>query len=72
MRFLTSRGIMSKVFFDPIHMTQHFSAYKVKNQHLAMTEKISERILSIPMYPSLTKEEITMVANTINEFVEEQ
>ena len=72
MRFLTSRGIMSKVFFDPIHMTQHFSVYKVKNQHLAMTEKISERILSIPMYPGLTKEEITMVANTINEFVEQQ
>ena len=69
-RFLAKKGIMSKVFFEPIHLTKHFSNYKIKQERLKITETVSERILSLPMYPELTKEEITEITGSINEFLE--
>ena len=70
MRFLAGRGIMTKVFFDPIHVTRHFSKYTSKQQNLPITRMISERILSLPMYPDLTKEEINEITDAISEFME--
>ena len=61
---------MSKVFFEPIHLTKHFSNYKTKQKKLKVTEAVSERILSLPMYPELTKEEINEITGSINEFLE--
>ena len=69
-KFLAKKGIMSKVFFEPIHLTKHFSNYKIKQERLKITETVSERILSLPMYPELTKEEITEITGSINEFLE--
>ena len=69
-RFLAKKGIMSKVFFEPIHLTKHFSNYKIKQERLKVTETVSERILSLPMYPELTKEEINEITGSISEFLE--
>ena len=69
-KFLAKKGIMSKVFFEPIHCTKHFSNYKIKQKKLQVTEMVSERILSLPMYPELTKEEINEITDSISEFLE--
>ena len=69
-KFLAKKGIMSKVFFEPIHLTKHFSNYKIKQERLKITETVSERILSLPMYPELTKEEINEITGSISEFLE--
>ena len=69
-KFLAKKGIMSKVFFEPIHLTKHFSNYKIKQKKLKITETVSERILSLPMYPELTKEEINEITGSISEFLE--
>ena len=42
MKFLAAKGIMTKIFFEPIHMTKHFSNQKQRN--LKTTEKISRKI----------------------------
>lgn len=68
--FLAKKGIMSKVFFDPIHKTEHFSQYQRKQISLPNTEQISEQILSLPMYPDLTKDDICEICDVINEFLE--
>ena len=36
------------------------------------TEKISERILSLPMYPELTKRDINEITDVISEFFEQK
>ena len=69
-KFLAKKGIMSKVFFEPIHRTKHFSNYKIKQKKLQVTETVSERILSLPMYPELRKEEINEITDSISEFLE--
>ena len=71
-KFLAKKGIMSKVFFAPIHLTDHFSSYKIKQKKMTNTEKISERILSLPMYPDLRKDEIDEIVDTISEFFEQK
>lgn len=68
MKFLAKKGIMSKVFFYPVHQTKFYSNIKTKN--LKITEKISDLILSLPMYPDLTKEEMNYIVNSIKEFME--
>ena len=67
--FLTSKGIMSKIFFEPVHLTQFYSKNK-KKISLPTTEKISQQILTLPMYPSLTKGDMNFISDSIDEFME--
>lgn len=68
MKFLAKKGIMSKVFFYPVHQTNFYSNIKTKN--LKITETTSQQILSLPMYPDLTKEEMNYIIDSIKEFME--
>ena len=68
-KYLSSKGIMSKVFFYPVHLTS-FHKQLQKNSNLKITEEISSRILSLPMYPNMTKEELQLVYETIFDFFE--
>ena len=60
---------MSKVFFYPVHLTSYHKKLKNTNS-LKTTENISRRILSLPMYPNMKKEEIQLVYEAITEFFE--
>ena len=71
-KFLAKKGIMSKVFFEPIHLTKHFSNYNIKQNRMMNTEKVSECILSLPMYPELTKKDINEITDLISEFFEQK
>ena len=53
-------------------MTKHFTNYKIKQNVMTNTEKISERILSLPMYPELTKRDINEITDVISEFFEQK
>ena len=67
--FLNKKGIMTKIFFEPIHMSKFYqknSCYSGNN--LKTTEKISSEILSLPMYPGLTTTEIDYIVNSISKF----
>ena len=70
MAFLTNKGIMSKIFFEPVHLSKFYSKNMNKKISLPVTEKISQQVLTLPMYPSLTKNEINFISDTINEFFE--
>ena len=70
MKFLEKRGIMSKIFFEPVHLSKFYSKNMNKKISLPVTEKISQQVLTLPMYPNLTKNEINFISDTINEFFE--
>lgn len=50
----------------PMHKHKAFSEYN--NQKFAVAEKITKEILSLPMFPELTKEEIKVVVKAVNGF----
>ena len=69
MQALADRGIMSKVFFYPIHLSHFYKnilKYKVK---LPVTEVVSEQVVSLPIYPKMTAGEISEVTSRIAEFL---
>jgi len=68
-KHLLNDKIFSKVYFDPIHLTDFYKE-KIKDVSLPVTENISERILTLPMYPNMTHEEKEYLINSIDTFFE--
>lgn len=72
MKFLADRGIMTKVYFSPVHLT-HFYRKELKYKtKLPVTEEVSSRILTLPMYPTLTKEEMNYTIKEIKNFFDQR
>ena len=62
---LADKGVMSKVYFDPIYNTQFYKSFgKVS---LPVTEDISRRVLTLPLYPGMSDEDISYVVTIIEE-----
>ena len=70
--FLINKKIFCKVYFKPIHLT---SFYKKKYGNiinsLTETENTSKQILTLPIYPNMTAEEIDYLTDSISEFFEQ-
>ena len=60
---------MSKVFFYPVHETTYYKKME-QNSSLKNTEDISKRILSLPLYPTMTKQDLDLIKESISEFFE--
>lgn len=60
-RLLNKKMIGAKIYFNPIHLTDFYQKLGYKNGSLPITEKISKQVLSLPIYPSMTKSEIEYI-----------
>ncbi len=71
--YLLKRGISTKIYFDPVHLTKFYrEKFGFKEGDLPITEEISKKVLTLPMYPTLKKEEIKYIVNNISQFMEER
>ncbi len=69
MQWLTARGIGCKVNFYPIHLTSFYkNKFGYKEGDLPSTEKISSEVLTLPMFPSISDEDLDYIAETIEQF----
>ena len=67
--YLAQKGIMTRVYFDPVHLSQFYrNTFGYEDGELPITEKVSEQILSLPMYPTLSREEMDYIAEMIGSF----
>ena len=68
---LLYKQIFSKVYFYPIHLTEYYKEkFPTKENSLPITEKISNQVLTLPMYPNMTNEEKNYLTESILEFFE--
>jgi len=68
-KYLYEKGIMTKVYFYSVHLTSFYrKKFGCKNGDLPITEKISDQVLTLPMYPNLTKKEMDYIAQEIKIF----
>ncbi len=66
---LARKGIMSKIYFNPVHLkTIYKKQYGYKEGDLPNTEELSNRVLNIPLYPGIKKEEMDHIIESIREF----
>jgi len=68
MKYLAEEGIMTKVYFPPVHLTRFYKdglGYAIR---LPVTERLSEQVLTLPIYPTLTEDEIDCIAEAVTNF----
>jgi len=69
--FLAERGVMTKVYFEPVHLTYFYREnFGHRKGELPITERISGEVLTLPLYPRMEKEEINYVIDTVMEFAD--
>jgi len=67
---LAKKGIMSKVYFNPAHLkTIYVQDYDYKKGDLPVTENLSKRVLTLPLYPGMKKEDIDYIIKSIKEYM---
>jgi len=67
--FLAKKGIMTKVYFEPVHLTHFYKEkFGYKKGELPITERLSDEVLTLPLYPTLKREEMDYVIDCIMEF----
>lgn len=67
--FLQSKGIATGIHYEnPIHFQKAYSFLNHKEGDFPIAEKATKEILSLPMYPELTLEQIEYVCDAIKEF----
>lgn len=67
--YLLNRGIMTaKHYPKPIHLQEAYKVLGIRKGALPIAEKISETVLSIPMYYGLNDGEVDFIIQALNSF----
>jgi dTDP-4-amino-4,6-dideoxygalactose transaminase len=68
-RFLRKCGIQTQIHYPiPVHKQKAYAAFQ-STKDLAVTQTISSEILSLPLYPSLTDEEVMYIGRTTKDAI---
>lgn len=68
-KYLTKKGIMTKVYFYPIHLKSYYrNNFRYKEGDLPKTEKLSEKVLTLPLYAVMPKKQIEYVTDSIKKY----
>jgi perosamine synthetase len=65
---LGNKGVSTKVYFYPVHSTYFYKNVLKYRCKLPVTEKVSQQVLSLPIYPSITTKEIDYIIDEIRSF----
>jgi perosamine synthetase len=68
MRHLADRGIMTKVYFSPVHRTHFYRDVLKYDVSLPVTENMADRVLTLPIYPSMTGREMDAIVDGVKSF----
>ena len=70
MKKLSERDIPTMVYYKiPVHLQKGYLKYGYTRGDFQISEESSERIMSIPMHPYLTKKNQDLVISALNETV---
>ena len=65
---LAARGVGSAIYYPiPVHRQKPFLAMGYGGESYPVTERLTEEVLSIPVHPSLSDDEVATVIGAVNE-----
>ena len=71
--YLKEKGIGSAVYYPvPLYKQPAYKHLGFKTEDYPQAEKAAKEVLSIPMFPEITQEQVTRVCDAIREFYEEK
>ncbi|HEY9168514.1 MAG TPA: DegT/DnrJ/EryC1/StrS family aminotransferase [Lutibacter sp.] len=69
-RILSEKGIPTAVHYpQPLHLQECFDYLNYKEGDFPISEQVSKEIMSLPMNPFLTEEEIKYISNTLKTII---
>jgi dTDP-4-amino-4,6-dideoxygalactose transaminase len=67
--FLGDHGIETGLHYPlPLHRQQAYASLGYKPQDFPVTNALAGRILSLPMFPTITREQVEYVCSAVMEF----
>ena len=67
---LKKKGIPTTVFYPiPLHLQECFKYLNYKKGDFIISEKVSNEVISLPMNPFLTRDQINFVTSSIKEYI---
>jgi dTDP-4-amino-4,6-dideoxygalactose transaminase len=68
--WLGSKGVATGMHYPiPIHQQEAWQAYYIGDNHLPVTNKLTSEILTLPLYPELSLEEVDYICHCVRDFV---
>lgn len=68
MAYLKDKGIMSKIYFEPAHQTKFMKSLLGYEVTLPSTVDISGQVLTLPLFPNITLDEMNHIVDSISNF----
>jgi dTDP-3-amino-3,4,6-trideoxy-alpha-D-glucose transaminase len=69
---LAQQGVASAVHYPtPIHLTEAYAGLGLAPGSLPVSERLAERICSLPLYPTMSQAEIERVAHAVIDFAQD-
>ncbi len=66
---LTEKRIMTKIYFQLAHLTEFYrKTFKYEAGELPVSEKLTNQVLTLPMFPNLTNENMDYIFDAIKSF----
>jgi dTDP-4-amino-4,6-dideoxygalactose transaminase len=73
MQYLKAKGIQCGVHYPvPLHVQPAYAHLGLTRGNFPIAEKLAEEILSIPVYPELTDEQLIYIVDSVNQFFTER
>ncbi len=64
--FLKENGVMSMIYYPvPVHLQEAYRNLGLQKGYLPHTEKVSENVLSLPIFPEITRDQQKKVADEL-------
>ncbi|MBI2523091.1 DegT/DnrJ/EryC1/StrS family aminotransferase [Candidatus Woesearchaeota archaeon] len=65
---LNKKGIGTGIYYPkPLHLLPHFKKFGYKEGDFPIAEKLSNEVISLPVHPNLTKEQLDYIINAFEE-----
>jgi len=71
MSFLKSKRIQTSIHYPPTHQMSHYRGMKMSRDNLPITEDIGRRIMTLPLFPGMTYEQVKMVCSCFHKAIDE-
>jgi perosamine synthetase len=68
MRCLEEQGIMTKIYFSPVHRSRYYRQTLDQPPHLPVTEEVAGEILSLPFHPNISRGDMDLVVRSMEAF----